>query len=83
MPATSAFRIDVRANKSRWPSRRPQRWGWRAVNTGNNKVMARSSESYTNERDCVDAAVALFSDGARVWLQRADGSSVVVREMVE
>jgi len=82
MPATPSFRIDIRRNNSRWPTARAQRWTWTVTNTGNNRVMGRSSETYTNESDCADAAVALFGDGARVRLQRADGSSVIVREMV-
>jgi uncharacterized protein YegP (UPF0339 family) len=80
--SATVIRIDVRQSKSRFPLRRPQRWTWTATNLGNFEVMARSSESYTNEKDCEAAAVVLFSDGARVKLVGPNGT-VILREMVE
>lgn len=51
---------------------RVQRWRWRAVNAGNHRVLAVSSESYTNSGDCMDAVDQLFGARSDVWL-RLDG----------
>jgi hypothetical protein len=75
--------IQLRQSRSLFPIGRPQRWTWRAVNSGNHRVLAKSSETYTNRADAESVATALFSEGERVTLVRPDGTSVVLREMVE
>lgn len=48
---------------------RQQPWRWRAVNGGNHKVLAVSSERYTNVGDCLDAVDQLFGARSDVWLR--------------
>lgn len=50
---------------------RPQRWRWRALNGNNFRVLAISSEAYTNESDCRDAIYALFGNRSDVYLRQA------------
>lgn len=52
------------------PTRRPQRWRWRAVNAGNNRVLAVSSAAYTNADDAIDAIDQLFAARTDVWIRR-------------
>ncbi|OBI95578.1 DUF1508 domain-containing protein [Mycobacterium sp. 1465703.0] len=61
------------------PNSRPQRWRWRAINAGNNRIMAESSESYTNEDDAMDAIDELFGNRSDVWLQRAGETDLLLR----
>lgn len=62
---------------------RGQRWRWRAKDAGNNEILAKASEAYTNKRDALDAIVQLFSEGPRVRLTQPDEPDVILREMVE
>lgn len=41
---------------------RPQKYRWKAVNWGNHKTLAISSEAYTNNADALAAAIQLFGD---------------------
>lgn len=41
---------------------RPQKYRWHALNWGNRKTLAVSSEAYTNRVDALAAAVQLFAD---------------------
>jgi uncharacterized protein YegP (UPF0339 family) len=58
---------------------RPQRWRWVARNASNHKVMARSSERYTNKQDCLDAISQLFSPGTTVYLRQAEHGDECLR----
>lgn len=53
------------------PTRRPQKWRWRALNSGNHRILAVSSESYTNETDAKDAIWDLFGGESNVTLRQA------------
>ncbi|WP_373234009.1 hypothetical protein [Mycobacterium marinum] len=61
------------------PTRRPQRWRWRAINGGNHKVLAVSSEAYTNEADCRAAIDQLFGTGTEVYLRRDGHDNQLLR----
>lgn len=67
---TSTITVHIRRSKTRWPLRRPQRWYWIAVNNGNHRTLAQSSEMYTNESDAVTAAELLFSNATDLLLAR-------------
>lgn len=67
---TSTVTIHIRQSKTRWPLRRPQRWYWVAINNGNHRTLAQSSEMYTNETDAVTAAEQLFSNSTDLLLSR-------------
>jgi uncharacterized protein YegP (UPF0339 family) len=59
------------------PSRNPlrtrqQRWRWRARNTGNNHILAISSEPYTNKNDCLHAITQLFGTNTTIHLRDGD-----------
>lgn len=54
------------------PGGRPQHWRWRATNGNNHRVLAVSSEAYTNESDCLDAIQELFSNGTDVYLRQTE-----------
>ncbi|ACC42333.1 hypothetical protein MMAR_3925 [Mycobacterium marinum M] len=61
------------------PSRRPQRWRWRAINGGNHRVLAVSSEAYVNEADCRAAIRQLFGTGTEVYLRRDGHDNQLLR----
>jgi hypothetical protein len=58
---------------------RPQRWRWRALNGNNFRVLAVSSEAYTNYSDAVAAITELFGDGSEVYLRQAERGNRVLR----
>ncbi|AXN43431.1 hypothetical protein MM1218R_01483 [Mycobacterium marinum] len=60
-------------------TRRPQRWRWRAINGGNHRVLAVSSEAYTNEADCRAAIRQLFGTGTEVYLRRDGHDNQLLR----
>lgn len=49
--------------------KRRQPWYWVLINTANNKVMAASSERYTNYADCESAARLVNGDTVDVYLR--------------
>lgn len=71
--------VDIKQSKRRWPLARPQRWYWVALNANNFKRMARSSENYTNEQDCIAATLQLFGDGTNVYLRQHELGNVPLR----
>lgn len=75
----STVTIHIRKSATRWPLRRPQRWYWIAINNGNHKALARSSENYTNEGDAVTAAERLFSNATDLLLSRPGHHSRALR----
>lgn len=58
---------------------RPQPWHWVARSGQNWRVMARSSERYTNRQDCIDAATLLFGPEVTVYLRQQGQGNVVLR----
>lgn len=48
------MRAEVCRSDTRWPRRRPQRYWWRLI-ADNGRIMAVSSEMYTNEQDARSA----------------------------
>lgn len=58
---------------------RQQRHYWIALNGGNMRVMARSSESYTNRQDCVDAARLIFGSEVKVYLRQENQEIQLLR----
>lgn len=58
---------------------RPQRWRWRALNGRNFRVLAVSSEAYTNEGDCRAAITQLFGTGSEVFLRRHERGNELLR----
>lgn len=71
-PARTFWRRDTR-----W-----QPWRWRAQ-AANGRVLAVSSESYTNRADAVDAIWTLFGPAAMVKLHNDDGSYYLLRSAVD
>lgn len=59
---------------------RQQRWRWRALNGGNGRVLAISSESYTNLGDCLAAIRQLFGSSSDVYLLNTAALDPVVRD---
>lgn len=62
---------------------RPQKWRWIAKNAGNHKILARSSESYTNVSDALDAIDQLFGAQTDVWLRQPGEGNQLLRMAVE
>jgi uncharacterized protein YegP (UPF0339 family) len=56
-----------------------QAWRWRAINSGNGRVMANSGEAYTNLSDCEAAVRQLFGDGTTVYLRESEHGDVPLR----
>jgi hypothetical protein len=71
--------VDLKKSRRLWPRKRPQRWFWVAKNGGNQKRLARSTETYTNKADCIEAIYALFGDGSNVYLRQAEIGNVNLR----
>lgn len=66
-------------SKPRKVFRRAQTWRWRALNAGNSRVLAVSSENYTNRDDCVAAVRQLFGSRSDVYLRQAETGNVMLR----
>lgn len=60
--------------RTRW-----QGWRWVARNAGNQKILARSSERYTNRQDALDAIVALFGSETVVYKREAEMGNALLR----
>jgi hypothetical protein len=71
----STITIHIRKSRTRWPHRRPQRWHW-VAQAANGQTVAQS-EMYTNQQDCVQAAMTLFQ--ADVVLRQPGHASVKLR----
>lgn len=70
--------VDIYQGKSTSP-KRPQAWRWRAFNEGNTKILAVSSEAYTNKGDCIDAIEQLFGAGTTVILRQHEKGNELLR----
>lgn len=75
--------VELKQSRTRWPLRRPQRWYWIARSGANGKVLAQSSEMYTNSGNAVDAIKTLFGADTEVHLKRPDNSGVILRTAAE
>jgi hypothetical protein len=71
--------VDLKQTSTRWPLRRPQRWYWVALNGNNMRRMARSSEMYTNQQDCIAAIQQLFGQESNVYLRRHEMGNAMLR----
>ncbi|PBA13496.1 hypothetical protein [Mycobacterium avium] len=60
-------------------ARRPQVWRWRAINAGNGRILAQSSEAYANEGDAIDAIDELFGSRSDVWLRQQGEPDLLLR----
>lgn len=58
---------------------RAQRWRWRALNGNNSRVLAVSSESYTNQNDCITAIEELFANQSNVYLRASQRGNQLLR----
>jgi uncharacterized protein YegP (UPF0339 family) len=58
---------------------RPQRWRWTARNGDNHRVLAVSSENYTNRQDCIDAITQLFGTNTNAWLHEPEHGNQLLR----
>lgn len=58
---------------------RAQRWRWRAINGDNQKVLAVSSEGYTNRADAITAITELFGNTSNVYLRASQGGNQLLR----
>lgn len=58
---------------------RPQRWRWTARNGLNGRVLAVSSENYTNSADCRAAITQLFGTGSNVYLRSSGTGNTCLR----
>ncbi|WP_136246066.1 hypothetical protein [Mycobacterium intracellulare] len=58
---------------------RPQRWRWRAINGGNGRVLAISSEAYTNQADALAAVTQLFGSNSDVYLRSSNQGNQLLR----
>ena len=70
--------IDIKQTKKRWPTNRPQKFYFVARDAGNFKPLC-TSETYTNEADCVTAASKLGSHQTTVFLRQAEHGDQVLR----
>lgn len=72
--------VDIKQSPlSRLPGRQ-QRWHWTAKSAGNQRVLARSSEKYTNRDDCVHAIELLFAATSTVFLREAEVGNRLLRQ---
>ncbi len=58
---------------------RPQRWRWTARNGGNGRVLAVSSENYTNRADAVSAITQLFGNSSNIYLRASQEGNQLLR----
>ncbi|MGV0042058.1 hypothetical protein [Mycobacterium colombiense] len=63
--------------------RRAQRWRWRALNGNNSRVLAASSEAYTNRDDALAAINQLFGANSNVYLRSGVGGNQLLRLAVQ
>lgn len=71
--------VDLYQGSSRKLLSRAQTWRWRALNGNNFRVLAVSSENYTNRQDCVDAIFQLFGNGSNVYLRQHEQGDLPLR----
>lgn len=64
------------------PALRWQPWSWVALDGGNHKRLAVSSEKYTNRQDCLDAIRELFGTDTTVHLREPGAETVLLRAAV-
>jgi hypothetical protein len=71
--------VDVKQSRRLWPLTRPQRWYWIALNGNNMRRLARSSETYTNRQDALDAVTELFGTESNVYKREAEMGNQLLR----
>lgn len=81
MPDTALVYVDlIRAPALVRLLGRQQPWRWRAVNAGNGRVLAVSSERYVNKSDCLAAIQELFGPDSNVYLRQLEHGNSVLRK---
>lgn len=58
---------------------RPQPWRWRALNGDNFRVLAVSSEAYTNRADALAAIEELFGTSSNVYRRESEQGNTELR----
>lgn len=71
--------VDLYEGRIRKFFQRAQRWRWRALNAGNRRVLAVSSEAYFNQQDAIDTIEQLFGPGTTVYLRQAEHGNQLLR----
>lgn len=79
MADNSLVFVDLFQSRPRKLLGRAQTWRWRARNGDNFRVLAVSSEAYTNYSDAVDAIFELFGDKSNVYLREAEHGNAKLR----
>jgi hypothetical protein len=77
--ADSLVFVDLFQSRPRKLLGRAQTWRWRARNGNNFRVLAVSSEAYTNYQDAVDTVTQLFGDSSNVYLRQKERGDVELR----
>jgi uncharacterized protein YegP (UPF0339 family) len=75
----SVIYVDVKKSSIARVLRRPQPYYWIARSADNQKVLARSSERYTNYADVLHAIDLLFAAGTTVYRRESEKGNVPVR----
>lgn len=72
--------IDVyQAKANQIGRRRGQRWRWRARAAGNNRILAVSSEAYTNRDDAIAGIGLLFGPNSDIYLRDGINPTTKIR----
>jgi uncharacterized protein YegP (UPF0339 family) len=71
--------VDLYQSRPRKLLGRPQTWRWRALNGNNRRVLAASSEAYTNQADALAAIQQLFGTASNVYLRQHEEGNVELR----
>ncbi len=80
MPDTALVYVDlIRAPALVRLLGRQQPWRWRALNAGNGRVLAVSSEAYVNRQDAIAAITQLFGFNTAVYMREAEHGNTCLR----
>jgi uncharacterized protein YegP (UPF0339 family) len=78
-PTTPLVFVDLYQSRPRKLFGRAQTWRWKALNGNNFRVLAASSEAYTNRSDAVDAIEQLFGATSNVYLRQTEHGNQLLR----
>lgn len=71
--------VDLYQSRPRKLLGRAQTWRWRALNGNNRRVLAASSEAYTNQADALAAITELFGTASNVYLRQTEQGDQLLR----
>lgn len=77
--SNSLIFVDLYQSRPRKLLGRAQTWRWRALNGENFRVLAASSEAYTNEADAIAAIASLFGNASNVYLRQHEQGNQLLR----